>query len=376
MSEMAIDRKKLFAVTLAVLAALLPLLFVPFAYNRLCAAVALSAAAVLTFCLVKKRKTFSIHKRQVLLLLTLCALVYLTLYYISGLAFGFAVVRARLTVRIAFLHLIPSALIIIATEIIRIVLLSQEGPAVKWLSFVLCFVAELLLGAGITGVNSINTFMDLVALTVLPAVTANILYHYVAGRYGALPNIAYRSIITLYTYFIWVGPVIPNVIEALIKILLPLAVYGFIDILYRKRQKKLSRRKSRWTWAGTAVGIALVVSVVMLISCQFRFGVLVIATPSMEGELNVGDAVIYERYDGQQIENGKIIIYSTGSGSRIVHRVINIQNVNGELRYYTKGDANEEADRGYVTGSDIVGIVGFKLTGAGAPSLWLRGLFK
>ncbi len=376
MSEMAIDRKKLFAVTLAVLAVLLPLLFVPFAYNRLCAAVALSLAAALTFCLVKKRKAFSIHKRQVLMLLTITAFLYLALYYISGLFFGFVVAHARLTLKIALMHLIPSALIIIATEIIRTVLLAEAGRAIKALAFALCLVAELLLGAGIADVTSINRLMDIVALTLLPAVTSNVLYHYIAKRYGALPNIVYRLVVTLHTYFIWVGPAMSDILEAFIRILLPVAVCVFIDILYKKRQKTVSRRRDRWSYAGAALALALVISVVMLISCQFRFGVLVIATPSMEGELNVGDAVIFERYDGQRIENDDIIIFNNDGGSRIVHRVIDVQNVNGEYRYYTKGDANEKADIGYVTRSDIVGVVGIKLAGAGYPSLWLRELFK
>ena len=52
-----------------------------------------------------------------------------------------------------------------------------------------------------------------------------------------------------------------------------------------------------------------------------------------------------------------------------------IENINGQLRYYTKGDANEDPDAGFITSSDIVGTVRFKIPYIGYPTLWLRSLF-
>ena len=37
----------------------------------------------------------------------------------------------------------------------------------------------------------------------------------------------------------------------------------------------------------------------------------------------------------------------------IVHRVIDVKQVDGEYRYYTKGDANGQADEGYITNNEI-----------------------
>jgi hypothetical protein len=62
--------------------------------------------------------------------------------------------------------------------------------------------------------------------------------------------------------------------------------------------------------------------------------------------------------------------------SMIVHRVVDIEIINGIPRYYTKGDANEDKDLGYITDPDIKGLANHKLPYFGYPTLWIRSLFK
>jgi signal peptidase len=119
----------------------------------------------------------------------------------------------------------------------------------------------------------------------------------------------------------------------------------------------------------------LVVAIAMLISCQFRFGAIVVATESMTGEINKGDMIIYERYDGQHIEEGQVIVFLRHK-SRVIHRVVEIERIGNEVRYYTKGDANDDRDAGYVTKEDIVGLTDLKLAYVGYPTLWLREIIK
>ena len=44
-------------------------------------------------------------------------------------------------------------------------------------------------------------------------------------------------------------------------------------------------------------------------------------------------------------------------------------------RYYTKGDANEDLDAGFLYKTDIVGHVNYKIPYLGYPTLWFRSLF-
>ena len=95
----------------------------------------------------------------------------------------------------------------------------------------------------------------------------------------------------------------------------------------------------------------------------------------MTGSINKGDAIVYERYDDQIIEVGDIIVFEKNK-QMVVHRVIDIAKINNEVRYFTKGDANEDADVGYVIDNEIKGITQFKIIYIGYPTIWARSMFE
>ncbi len=375
LKDISCDVKTLWLVMLLMFVILLPAIFVPVEYVRITAAVLLCAAATAVCVLIRKRRIHSFNQRQVFILLAVIAAVYLSLSYISGLYFGYLSNYPLFSVRTLLMHILPGAVIIVTTEIIRSVILAHKGSAVSGFAFVLCVVSDLLLGEGVSLIGEMHRFMDIVGLTLLPAITSNLLYHYISKRYGAAPNIAYRLILSLTSCFLPVVPDVPEALQSLSLVLLPLVVWLFIDLLYENKFKRATKRTSILTYVGTGLTLAVMVSIVMLITCQFRFGLIVIATPSMQGELNIGDAVVYETFDEQIIQEGDIIIYSKTEDVMIVHRVVDIQRINGQTRYFTKGDANEDLDYGYVTESELQGVVLGKVPYIGHPSLWLRGLF-
>ena len=163
------------------------------------------------------------------------------------------------------------------------------------------------------------------------------------------------------------------------KLLIPIATFLFIDALYEKRKRLALGRISRaWKIASvtlTVIVLIIMAGTVMLVSNQFRYGSLVIATESMTGELNKGDVVLFEQYSNQEIKEGTVIIFEDHD-SLIVHRVVDIEIINGSSRYYTKGDANEDNDMGFRTQSDIVGLASYKLPMIGHVTLWMRSFFK
>ena len=162
---------------------------------------------------------------------------------------------------------------------------------------------------------------------------------------------------------------------AFIDLLLPLAIYFFIDTLYEKKRRYALIKKSKLTIPITIIAVAVMTFTVMVVSNQFYIGAYVIATESMTGEINKGDAAIYERYEDQEIIEGQVIAFEKDNRV-IIHRVVDIQIINGQTRYFTKGDANSENDSGFIYDADIVGIVDFKIPYIGYPTLWLRSLFS
>ena len=114
--------------------------------------------------------------------------------------------------------------------------------------------------------------------------------------------------------------------------------------------------------------------IVMLVSCKFAIGALVIGSGSMTGTIDKGDIIVYERYGkNESVKTGDIIIFRSDD-LKIVHRVIDQKLMGEETRYYTKGDANQKQDDGYRTSKDVIGQVKFKIPYIGYLTLWVNNL--
>ena len=369
------DKKRVLLIAFAIFAVLLALLFIDVSNSRIVSSIALAILAVATFLLIKRRISLSINKIDVLILSSVVAVIYVILKEMTGIFFKFVRNPYYHNERLMLTLMLPTLIIIIAIEVIRYVLLSQKIKLVGFITYLSCVIAEVLIYSNIAGITSFNKFMDLVGLTLFPAISANIYYHYISKRYGMLPNIVYRVITTLYIYFVPTSTGMSDALDSCIRVMFPILMLAFISVMFEKKPKKAIQKGKKLGGFITVLTIIFIISIAMLISCQFKFGAIVIATESMTGEINKGDMIIYERYDGQKIEEGQVIVFLE-KGSKIVHRVVKIEVIGGETRYYTKGDANENIDLGYRTEEDIFGLTDMKIAYIGFPTLWLRELLK
>ncbi len=368
------DRKKIYIISFANLSVLLIALVVSERYNEmLCAAVmCIAAGAVSIF--IKKRDIYAYTKRQVTQLMGFVGFLYVSVYILSGLAFGFVKPLYVFSFNTLWQYILPVSATVVASEILRSVMLAQKDKRISVLSYVICVLSEVLLSSTVSDIRSANLLVYVVAQISLPAITSNLLYHYLSRRYGAYPNIAYRLIISLFVYIIPVDSAVPDALFSLYRLLVPVFIYFFIDGLYEKKRRYALGKKKVLSYAASGIVIVMGVLVVMLVSCQFRFGLLVIGSPSMTGEINTGDAIIYEEYSDQKIENGQVIVFKKGD-TTVVHRVVDIEIINNQRRYTTKGDANEHNDDGYITDANLVGVVRWKMPFIGYPTVMLRRLF-
>lgn len=91
------------------------------------------------------------------------------------------------------------------------------------------------------------------------------------------------------------------------------------------------------------------------------YGAYVIVSGSMEPIIKIKDAVLIKRVNPDSIQRGDVVTYLSNDesyyGIMITHRVVNIQEENGEKIYYTKGDHNETVDRSPIKGDQIYGKV-------------------
>ena len=372
---MAKDKKVLYIISFLMFAVLLLALIFSGEDSGVVTACILVPLTALTYVMIKKGGAPSINKKEVLLVSVLIGAIYILLLQMSGTIFGYYHNPYMVTTKTIPSTVLPIAAIIVCTELIRRALVVQKNFLVSLLAYLSCVVAEALSFSGLANISNMNNFMDFFGMTLFPAIIANIYYHYSAKSYGALPNIAFRFIITLYVYFVPQVTALSDAIVSMTKLALPLIMLATVSALYEKKPKKLPKKANKFTAVGLVFTLVVTVLVAMLVSCQFTYGAIVIATGSMTGEINKGDVIIYEEYTNQRIDEGQVIVFRQND-RRVIHRVVGIEMVDGEPRYYTKGDANQSMDVGYRLESDIVGLTDFKIAYIGYPTLWLRELLE
>ena len=99
----------------------------------------------------------------------------------------------------------------------------------------------------------------------------------------------------------------------------------------------------------------------------FGYSVLIIASPSMTGSIEAGDAIIIKNSDSYAV--GDVITYFPADESfSVTHRIVRME---GD-KFYTKGDANQSEDPDPVLIEQIAGKVAVKLDKVGYFIEWLK----
>ncbi len=106
---------------------------------------------------------------------------------------------------------------------------------------------------------------------------------------------------------------------------------------------------------------------------MFSYKPITMLTDSMAPMFSRGDVVIYKELDEaelEKIDKDTIIMYSVGD-KNIVHRVIDVKKIDGNILYQTKGDNNNVSDTMLVSPNQIKGKYVFHIKYIGFPSVWL-----
>ena len=333
---------------------------------------------------LKKSKKKSIYEKQVSFLMLICSGVHIVIFYLLGLYFGFTKNKYLLTFTNFYKIIIPIALIIYFSEKLRNILLNQDGTIKlkKYrfdfniiFTFVIMVCIDMIIYTDIYDLSNLDDFLKAIGYVLFATLSCNLLYNYISVRYGSTPIIIFRIITCLYLYII---PYIPDVyifMRTFLRMIYPFIIYIVLENTYSKATKTISTRNKRKDIIETTLLFTIVITLIMLISCQFKYRVLVIGSESMTGSINRGDVVFIERYDSQVIKKNQVIVFNYNN-IQTVHRVYEVRKINNVYQFITKGDANKNIDNGYRKNSDISGIVKFKIKYIGLPTLWLRSLFE
>ena len=339
---------------------------------------------VLVCTLLKFKKNSYDSQNQVTFLFIILGIIYLSAFYLMGMYFGFNRAIITLSVKNIYLYILPVTMIIVSSEVIRNRLLSYDLIfRIKSVNInfspVFIFISMTIIEALIyltlhTRLDTFDDYLTILGFVFFSAISCNLLYNYSTTRFPFRGIIIYRLITTLYAYII---PIIPDVyvfFRAFLRMVYPYFIYLIISVFFVRGGGVPSYSPKSWLKRILTAGMfVFTFSVVILVSCKFNYGILVIGSESMTGSINKGDAIIYEAYKKQRLDVGDIIVF-TKDNIKTVHRIIDIKNVNGDMLFFTKGDANVQNDKGYVLSDAVIGVVKQKIAYIGYPSLWVRDL--
>ncbi len=371
---MKVDKVKAYSFELVLMAILFACAFTNSSNTKfVLMIVSLVGAIVVSFVLKKEPNTYT-NKDKVFKVMIVFAVLYIALFYVLGIYTGYYRAAYMFGVKTLLTFIIPMTVTIICTEFIRNKLLTVKTRLSRLLTVIITTLIDVLFYLYVYNISRYEEFLAVVGFLTFSSLAANILYNYLNPRYGKKVIIAYKLITTLYIYII---PITPNVyifFRTFMRLVYPLFIYLHLETYYNpdKEQELIRDRKK----GNFSLGFAMVVMTILiaLVSCKFMYGALVIGSGSMTGSLDVGDVILFKN-DKKDLKAGDIIVF-VRDGRKVVHRISKIKYVNKGNVYFTKGDANQYSDEGYVVEDELLGKVVGKIPKIGMPTLWFRDQFK
>lgn len=117
-----------------------------------------------------------------------------------------------------------------------------------------------------------------------------------------------------------------------------------------------------WNIASTVV-LIIVVGVALLLFGSRLFGLqgFTVLSGSMEPTYHTGSVIYVKSADADALEVGQPITFYLSGKTVATHRIIEVVEENGSVRYRTKGDANDVADGSLVAPQNIIGTPVFSV---------------
>ena len=371
------DNFIMYIIEISLLIFLLCCISFPKTFTKMIIAIVLLVFMIISSKLIKSYKSKSKYNKKVTSLMIIIGLVYLVMIYILGIYTGFYNATVKFSIWSLISYIIPYIVIIISVENIRKTILLKEDKKSKIIILIVTVILDVALTTNIYNVKTLSDYYMLIGFIMFASIANNILYNHIIIKYrNSKAIIGYRLITIIYVYLI---PIIPNIhilFESIIRIIMPYIIYLILEAMYSKKEKHISQRAKTKDIIITTVLAVVAGIIIMLVSCKFMYGVLVIGSGSMTGTINKGDAIIFERLDkDEEIKIGDVIVFNS-ENVKVIHRVIDKKDTGTGMKYFTKGDANPNVDEGYRVDEDIVGKVRLRIPYIGQPTVLLNEIFE
>jgi len=103
-------------------------------------------------------------------------------------------------------------------------------------------------------------------------------------------------------------------------------------------------------------------------------------TYKFKNGFNIGDIMFLKGKEPKDIKNGDVLVFDVNIGVPIIHRVIDVRDVNGKYYYTTKGDHNpglfEQIGEANISEDQVIGVAVFKVPWLGYVKIWFMEILK
>lgn len=320
-----------------------------------------------------------VNKTQSLLIVLI---IYIILYFLSGLIFGFERTPYSKDILSVLLNLWSFGSIIILQEYVRLQLVKNENK--KMYSLILTtlvfFVLNLNYSNFLDNFTDFKTIFIYVSSVLLPAIAESAILTYLIYTSGVKASIIYRLFVTIPPFLIPIVPSLDWFVTAVVGVVLPLAVYIYINYVNVVKNERLSRgERKRYSPVVYIPVFALIAVFAAFVMGLFKYQPVAVLSGSMSPTFNRGDAVIINKLTKQEkneLKKGDIIQFISGT-KYVVHRIYRVTNDEyGNKAFITKGDHNNAPDSDKVSLDNVIGKVSFSIPLIGYPSVWLTGVIS
>lgn len=293
-----------------------------------------------------------------LLIMLVCAVLYLISYFLIGTIDGFGLNIYDTSLAGIVKNLLVLGAATLLKEWVRNYLINSVQKR-----FAVVFGVLIILIFSFTEVN-LDTFSKLKTLeewfsyiskNILPVVFFNVFMTFAAYIMGFYGTAIYAA---LTRFPIWVVRILPNfrwITLLLVGALLPLMFTIVLRSISRKKATRGKRQEmqqaSPYSWIATAV--------VSVVTVWFALGIFpifptAIVSNSMKPDISRGDIVLIQKVDPGSLKEQDVILYAMDD-IQVFHRIIKIEYVQGVKQYTLKGDNNQYQDPKAVLGEQIIG---------------------
>jgi signal peptidase I len=328
------------------------------------------------FVLPKYQHKFSLNRYDVRQLALIGALVYVIIYFSSGIIIGYTKSpfdRSLLGI-IRNMWMIGS--VIVAQEFVREAFFKTTTKHDKWFTIIFVTSFFILLDLNLHTVgnifDSVSSFMGFMTKNFITAVVINSFVSYLTFRDGIKASLLF---LLPYNFVFLITPVFPAnvfVVLLIIETIVPLLIYLNIEKTYQRNNVFGLTHKLSTGYKLFRLSIILILIGLMTFTLGLLpFVPIVIASNSMYPTIERGDIVVMRKTPFEEIKINDIIEYKLDRIS-VIHRVLEIRNTREGKVLITKGDNNASNDSEPVSAEQVHGVIVSNIPKAGYPTLWLR----